>query len=367
MKTVRVSVPRLLRAALLASAAVVAALALPAAAAAAPRGFFGIGPQTPLTAKDTSRMRQGGVGAVRIPVVWSSIDPNPQPVYDWRGLDEVVALTARERLDLLPFVYGTPHWVAGKPTALPVSSGRQRRAWAQFLRAAAERYGSHGEFWLEHSRESGDFVPKRPVTTWQIWNEPNFFYFATPASPGRYGRLLKASRSALRQGDPRAKIITAGLFGNPKERPPRAMDADEFLDRLYRVPGVKASFDGVALHPYAADTGVLGELVERLRAVSVRHHDSRTGLYVTEMGWGSQRDPGRVAFEVGPREQAHELTDAFRYLLRNRHRLNVKQAYWFSWKDIAGDCNFCDSVGLFRRGARFRPKPAWHAFVRVAR
>jgi hypothetical protein len=53
------------------------------------------------------------------------------------------------------------------------------------------------------------------------------------------------------------------------------------------------------------------------------------------------------------------------YLLSNRRRLNLKQVHWFSWKDIPGSCNFCDSVGLFRAGPRLRPKPAWHAFVRV--
>jgi hypothetical protein len=50
-------------------------------------------------------------------------------------------------------------------------------------------------------------------------------------------------------------------------------------------------------------------------------------------------------------------------LIATRHRLNLKSTYWFSWKDIQGDCNFCDSVGLFREGSGFKPKPAWHAFV----
>jgi hypothetical protein len=83
------------------------------------------------------------------------------------------------------------------------------------------------------------------------------------------------------------------------------------------------------------------------------------------MGWGSQRNPN-LSFEVGWRPQARELRRAYRYLVGNRHRLNLKQVYWFSWKDARGLCNFCDSVGLFRRGARFHPKPAWHALVAVA-
>ena len=45
-------------------AAVLGALAIPATATAVPRDFFGIGPQTPLTAADISRMRAGGIGSV---------------------------------------------------------------------------------------------------------------------------------------------------------------------------------------------------------------------------------------------------------------------------------------------------------------
>jgi len=346
-------------------AAALAALAAPAGASAVPRDFFGIGPQTPLTRADVSRMRAGGIGSVRVPVVWGSVQPSPRSDYQWGALDEAVSLTAHEGLEVLPFFYGTPHWL-GRPTSLPVAGGRQRRAWSEFLRAAAERYGSSGEYWIEHAAGTKDFVPRTPITAWQIWNEPNFFYFARPASPGRYGRLLKMSSRALRQGDRRAETIAAGLFGNPRPRPPLGMKATVFLEGLYRVRGIRAALDGIAIHPYVPDVAALRTEVEALRRVAVRNRDRRTPFYVTEMGWGSQGN-SHVSFEVGRRGQARELRAAYRYLLGNRHRLNLKQVFWFSWKDLRGDCDFCDSAGLFREGRAFRPKPAWHAFVRVAR
>jgi polysaccharide biosynthesis protein PslG len=332
-----------------------------------PRDFFGVVPQTALSAADTNRMRGGGLDVVRAPVFWQSVQPSPVSGYEWSDVDEVVATTARSRLDLLPFLYGTPGWLARRQTRMPVDSARQRREWTAFLRAAVERYGPGGQFWIEHGPASGDFIPPRPIRRWQIWNEPNFFYFATPASPGRYARLLKLSQQAIAQADRRAEVILGGLFGNPKERPPRAMDATDFLDRLYGVRGIKRSFDGVALHPYAADAGDLRRLTEALRQVIVRNRDRGVGLYLTEIGWGSQRNPRRVAFEVGRREQARELRRAYGYLIGNRGPLNLKQVYWFSWKDMRGSCNFCDSVGLFRGGIRFKPKPAWHALTRIAR
>jgi hypothetical protein len=344
-----------------------ATLLVPAAAQALPRGFFGIVPQTPLSAEDTNRMRAGGVETIRVPVPWDAIEPKPGGGYLWGALDATVALAARDRLDLLPFLYATPRWLAGQWRTLPVDSGRQRRAWSAFLTAAVERYGPRGQFWIEHGPGSADPVPRRPIRAWQIWNEANFFYFTRPASPTRYARLLKLSHAAIQRVDGGADVILGGLFGDPGQRPPRAMDAVDFLDRMYRVRGIEASFDAVALHPYAADAANLRGLVEGLRQVVIRNRDRSAGLYVTELGWGSQHNPDVVSFEVGLREQARQLRAAYGYLISNRRRLNLKQVDWFTWKDATGLCSFCDSTGLFRRGAKFRPKPAWRAFRAIAR
>jgi hypothetical protein len=363
-------VPR--RASSISSVLAVAILALASLSAASsadarlPRDFFGVVPQTPLTKADTSRMRRGGIDVVRVPVTWHDVQRTARGGFDWSGVDQTVALLARSRLDMLPILYGTPRWLTHRESNLPTATARQRQAWVTFVRAAVERYGTRGSFWTEHGPGTVDPVPRNPVRLWQVWNEPNFFYFATRVSPSRYARLLKLSSQTIRRADGRAETILGGLFGNPKPRPPRGMDSDDFLDRLYGA-GIKRSFDGIALHPYAADAGELRRLTEALRSVAVRNRDPGVDLYVTEMGWGSQRNPRRVSFEVGRREQARELRRAFTYLIRNQGRLNVKQVHWFSWKDARGICNFCDSVGLFRAGARFKPKPAWHTFVRFAR
>jgi hypothetical protein len=143
------------------------------------------------------------------------------------------------------------------------------------------------------------------------------------------------------------------------------MPAVRFLKSLYRVPGLKRLFDGIALHPYAVDAETLEELTEEFHDVTVENHD-RVGLYITEVGWGSQNNFEQVAFEQGVRGQVRQLRASYTYLLENRRRLDVKQVHWFSWKDLKGLCNFCDSVGLFHGGRKFRPKPAWHAFVALS-
>jgi polysaccharide biosynthesis protein PslG len=357
------------------SLAVALSCAASAGAASPPSSFFGIVPQTAITGADTAVMRSGGIGSLRTSVDWGRVEAEPGQ-YDWSGLDSAVEATAKERIQVLPYLYSTPSRLSSRATDLPVANATQQAAWAAFLQAAVRRYGPGGTFWAEHGPGSGTPLPSVPIRTWQIWNEANFFYFATPASPRLYAKLLEASSKAIKAVDPRAKILLSGLFGEPKEKAPKAMLASAFLGQLYRVPGIKRYFDGVALHPYAAGISRMEKVVSGLRKVIVAHGDRRTGLYITELGWGSQNDPKVVAFEVGMAGQARILRRAYVYLISDRAELNLKGVYWFSWKDARGPqvpspstpalCSFCDSAGLFPVGDSFRPKPAWHAFVRVA-
>ncbi len=367
------SMKRRLPVALLLSACLAAALfVFPVAGSSArtlpqaPKGFFGIGPQSTLTEEDAAYMKAGGIESVRWPVAWPAIQPTAKGGYNWASFDETVKVATRHGLQILPFLVGTPRWLSKKETRLPIDSARARNAWVGFLEEAVKRYGPGGEFWNEHAPGVVEYEPAIgtpiPIRTWQIWNEANFFYFAYPVSPQRYARLLKISSPAIKRVDPGAKVILTGLFGAPTAGASRGMPAAEFLEILYRTPGIKSDFDGVALHPYAVDTETLEELVEELHEVTVANHD-RVPLYITEMGWGSQNDFHIVAFEQGIRGQVEELKGAYGYLLENWRRLDLKQVYWFSWKDVPGACSFCDSVGLFHAGPRFHAKPAWRAFV----
>ena len=224
------------------------ALAVPAATRGAqrppvPQGFFGIAPQTPLTEADTRYMTAGGIESVRVGVPWSGIQPTANGGYQWGGLDQTVATATRAGLRILPFVYGTPHWLTPNWRTLPVANAKQRAAWSAFLQAAVRRYGPGGEFWAEHSHEGINYEPAIPTPTpirdWQIWNEANFFYSAYPVSPGRYAKLVEISSRAIKEVDPRAKMILAGLFGKPTARGARGMPAARFLSDLYRVPGLE--------------------------------------------------------------------------------------------------------------------------------
>jgi hypothetical protein len=317
--------------------------------------FYGVSPQAPRPLSDFRRMKRGGVDTVRMGIPWNGVELAPGD-YNFGGIDDLVRQIARARLEVFAFIGATPSFYGQDFRTLPSQTAQQRHAWAAFLRALVRRYGPRGRFWAKHRA-----LPRRPIRRWQIWNEPNFFYFTQPRSPKLYAKLVKVSHKAIRSVDPRAKVILAGLFAHPRQRPPKAFQATTFLRRFYRVPHIKRSFEGVALHPYAKDARQLRPDIRGIRSIMRRHGDGSTGLYLTEIGWGSGRD---TAFEKGPRGQVRELTKAFTLLRRMRRSAHIKRVIWFSWDDLAGSCDFCDSTGLVTQGGR--PKPAWYRYSAFA-
>jgi polysaccharide biosynthesis protein PslG len=367
--------PRLLGAVV---AALLAIVAFPASALALPAGFWGVVPQSFPTTEQLQRLHRGGVDSLRIPIGWPSVQPNQGAPFDWSGIDHQVAEASRAGIGVLPFFSGAPEWavpsifVSGTgrsaiaPAHLPVS-GAARTGWASFVSAAVARYGPSGSFWSENPG-----VPKRPVRVWQIWNEPNFKYFVAKPNPTEYGKLVKASYSAIKAGDPGAKVVLAGLFARPKGgNTSRAgvhnWFATRFLDKMYQTtPGLKKFFDGVALHPYTAKYQYLQPEIEAFRNVLTAHHDGGKGLWLTELGWssGPPASDGSNSFAKGPAGQVAQLRGAFGLLTRNQVKWKVQRIYWFSVDDARGACNFCDGSGLFGEG--FKPKRSWYAYVKFA-
>jgi polysaccharide biosynthesis protein PslG len=345
------------------------------AAEALPAGFWGVVPQASPTEEQFQRLRRGGVRSVRIPLTWSGIQLTRGGPLQWSGTDALVKGAAAAGLEVLPFVNGAPSWAVPSvgvpgdhsvkaPSHLP-ASGAAAAAWSSFLIQAVERYGPGGRFWAENPG-----LPERPLRTWQIWNEENFKYFVAKPNPAEYGKLVRLSFSAIRGADPGAKVILGGMFSYPKGCLTQSKSklnycATDFLDQMYaRTPGIKAKFNGVALHPYTTRYQLLTPYIEEFRDVLSENHDSGKGLWITELGWSSQNPTPGNSFAKGAAGQAQQLRGAFSLLRRRQVKWRLQRVYWFSVDDQAGSCNFCDGSGLF--GAGFRPKKSWFEYVKFA-
>jgi polysaccharide biosynthesis protein PslG len=333
--------------------------------AAAPRSFYGLSSQTHLGTADLDRMGQGNVGTLRIILEWSGVDPSPAADdYNWAAIDAIVADAARNGITVLPFVFGTPQWVArdldgrnctSKCGLFAPSKRGAIDAWAGFLRDAVARYGPNGAFWAANPG-----LPQVPITGWQIWNEQNSKSFYRPRpNPKKYVKLLKASNAAIKGIDPGADVILGGMAELAGSR--KATPGARYLAKLYKRKGAKKHFDGVALHPYGAKLKAVQEQVGLFRKAMKRGRDRGADLWITELGWGSAR--GGNPLNRGPRGQATRLKQAFKYFTKRRGKLNVRTVIWFSWMDSAARiCAWCPKSGLFDQ--QFAPKRSWRGFVK---
>ena len=179
------------------------------AAASAPHEFYGVIAADDPDQTELARMGTGGVGTLRINLVWGAVESGPGAQFDWSHYDALIGEAAAQGIRVLPTVYSSPLWAAARDN-YPPSPG-SLGDYAAFVEAAAARYGSNGTFWAENPD-----IPRLPVRWWQFWNEPNLQVFWLPKLSARsYVDLLRVFSPAIRRGDPNARVLLAGLFPGP--------------------------------------------------------------------------------------------------------------------------------------------------------
>ncbi len=344
-----------------------------AAQARVPKVFFGIDQGGYVTGADYQAMHEIKVRTVRLTINWSKVEPK-------RGvlrlgaragnIDLKVAALAKAGITPAFTVFGAPEWATGsRNSAVPPLKPSALRAWKGFLKDVVARYRKGGEFWKQHPA-----LRPRPARSWQIWNEPNLpKYFARPGTgpsqpvphaPKAYAKLVKASDKAIHRADKHAKLILAGLSGNPKGRPPSAA---RFIKRFLRAKRIERHFDAAAIHPYTPKVKNYRSRLAEFRKALNRGGAKRKPIWLTEVGWGSDNDSHPM--NKGLIGQAKILRKSFRITLKNRKRWKIDRLYWFDWRDPAPQsralCTFCPSAGLLRYDGSH--KPSYKRFKRFAR
>ena len=320
-----------------------------------------------MTPPEITKAQQGNIGVLRLPVIWEFVEQSPGS-YDFSQLDYYVGQAAENGMEVLPFVYTSPSWAVTGCTGLkcqnvpPLDTPGARDAFRNFLRALVSRYGPGGSFFQENPG-----IPQAPIRQWQCWNEPSSpDYFKNPDAV-RYADLVTLCHDTVTSVDPDARTILAGLFGNPKESHGGNKNVIwKFLSRLYGVAGISAYFDGVAVHPYAANTGQLKKVLNKTLNVINGAGDAGVPIYVTEIGAGSGKPKGDRPLLKGKGGQARLLKQQFNFLINNGPKYGIANITWYAWKDPdhnIGNCKFCNTAGLFTVNGK--PKPAWNSLVQI--
>jgi hypothetical protein len=254
--------------------------------------------------------RAAGVQLIRQPFSWADFMQHAS------RYDAFVRAAADAGIRVLPILLGpepgAPAAAGGMP---PPSSPARFAAWAAAL---VRRYGPHGSLWRGDPRSL-------PITSWQVWNEPNIPAFWAPQpNPAAYARLLAAADRAIKKADPNAEVVTAGLPTSHLGVP-----ADRFLAGMLAA-GAKGAFDTVAVHPYAATPAAVLGRVRTLHRVLASSGDNAK-IWVTEFGWGTGGKPGPLT--VSPARQAAFIKQTLDRLAAVKQSLGIRGAVVFQWRD----------------------------------
>jgi polysaccharide biosynthesis protein PslG len=337
------------------------ALAAPSVAKAERSEFYGIVQTATLDERDFQGMHRAHVRTNRFILNWGAVERSPGK-FKWDFVDRFIGELASHGIRAVPSVWGNPSWLPGSSSTPPVGGAQAEQRWRAFLKAAVARYRPGGVYWTRYYRKRfGPNAPALPVQSWQIWNEPNLRkYFAPYPSPGKYARLLQISYPTIKGIDRHARVVLAGMPGYAD------VNAWTFLANLYSVPGIKAFFDAVAIHPYGANLNRVRQEIQRTRDAMKHHGDAATPLWVDEIAWGSA-PPDRVGINKGPAGQAQMLRRSFKLILKNRAAWNIQHLFWYHWRDprkSRASCTFCGSAGLLRFNRT--GKPSLKTFKRFA-
>lgn len=191
-------------------------------------GFVGMRDAARLA--DLDRMAAAGVEWIRLDVDWSDIEA-VRGAPDWSVADRVIAEVRQRGLRILAMIAYTPTWARPAHTSdkhPPTHPGDL----ARFAGAVAARFADQ-------------------VDAWEIWNEPNLATFWRPRpDPAAYADLVERVTPALRDADPTATIVTAGLAPAADDDPAVEMAPETFLRDMYETLP-RRTVDAIGIHPYS--------------------------------------------------------------------------------------------------------------------
>jgi polysaccharide biosynthesis protein PslG len=271
--------------------------------------------------RDLRLIQEAGFRWVKQEFAWREIEGAEKGHYDWSKPDRLMDQIDAYGLHIIARVGVQPEWAGGGYPE--VGPPEDLQDFADFLTALATRYEGR-------------------IAAYQIWNEPNLAreWGGSPPDPAAYTEMLAVAYAAVKEADPAAYIISAGLA--PTTRWDKVAVPDTvYLQGMYDA-GAKPHFDLLGAHgagykapPETSPEEVAAnpdlnnndpspeELrriycfrhVEDVRAVMVANGDEGKRVVLLEFGWTSDPRPDSPYrwHAVSDEEHAQYLVDAYAY------------------------------------------------------
>lgn len=336
------------------------------ATAALPDQFLGITTEDAYTGKDAYAQKQlraqraAGFTVARQVFRWNEIEWGDDR-FDFSATDRFIRNAAIAGMRVMPLLQGEPTWPSSRPAkdkSRNLFPPRNPVDYGGFGSALALRYGPNGTFWAANPE-----LPKVPVTSYQLWNEPNFpVYWGGKPNAKAYAKLVIAGAAGIRAVDPNAYIVSAGL---PDSK--LGQDPIKFARAMLKA-GAGSSLNAIGIHPYAQTPAQVLALTRRLRKALNGAGARKLDLWVTEIGWaaGGPRTPKRT---LPASKQGPTIVAAISALAKNRKPLRLRGIVYFAWRDSTvykGGKDFWGlHTGLLNRQGK--PKPAMKVVSKALR
>jgi hypothetical protein len=277
---------------------------------------------------------------------WDAIEPEPGR-YNWRFWDALVALAAKNHLELLPYVAYTPKWAARAPKNYWRQPPRDPQLYARFMYTIALRYRGR-------------------IRSWEIWNEPdNRDYWTGTAD--EFAPLAIAAAKSIREADPAAVLVLGGMAYGP----------GPFYRKLMRRYHIDDYVDVIAMHAYPetwdterAET-VFQRWIPTMQSLISRDH-SCDALWINEMGYADYRYAPNQASLYGvsvfydyEHTRSYQAAMLFKFETMALASRDVSLAGWYRIDDFApsdkrsGPDQVNNHLGLVDTGRN--PKPDFAA------
>ena len=295
--------------------------------------------------REMNEMARTGARWFRVGFQWSGMEGRPG-VYSFSKHEWLAGLARARGIRLIANVAYTPGWAQPGNCRDAMCPPADPGNYARFLKKLVQNFSPRG------------------VKHYEIWNEPNQYYWWKPKpSPRGYTALLRAAYPAAKSAD-RGVTILAGAFAPTADSSTgMTIRSTTYVRSLY-YNGARNYFDAISIHPYTrpnsplvqGDWNMISGVMPDIYATMRSHGDGGKKIWGTEMGFPTS---GKTA--VTEQQQGLFLQQAF--------QLWTKYPYTgammvFNYRDRGTNRrDHTENSGLVRRD--FSPKASLRTFVQT--
>jgi len=277
--------------------------------------------------RDLSLVKDAGFRWVKQEIPWREVEGYAKGTWQWDIPDRIMNQIDSYGLNVIVRLGSQPEWASSNAIFPEVGPPDNLQDFYDYVYAVASRY-------------------KGRVEAYQIWNEPNLAreWGQRPPNPAEYTEMLKIGYQAVKDADPNAIVISAGLAPTTRHDE-EAMPDIYFVQGMYDA-GAAPYFDALGVHapgyksPPETDPAIVAtdpelnngdqapeELrrvysfrhVEDVREIMVQNGDEAKKVVILEFGWtiDHRQDSPYHWHAVSPEQQDKYLQRAYAYAQEN--------------------------------------------------